>query len=58
MSTEKEFNYIVYYGNPSVGEGAYYHVLIGYTRSRVKKFARNLRLRYEIVHIAKIDYSL
>ena len=35
-----------------------YHLLIGYTRSQIKAYARNFRLRYEIVYIAKIDYSI
>ena len=57
MATKKQqktANYIVRYGNIRVDESMSYHLLIGYTRSH----ARNFRLRYEIVYIAKIDYSI
>lgn len=55
---QKTANYIVRYGTIRVDESMSYHLLIGYTRSQIKAYARNLRLRYEIVHIAKIDYSI
>jgi hypothetical protein len=56
MATKKQqktANYIVRYGNIRVDES-----IIGYTRSQIKAYARNFRLRYEIVYIAKIDYSI
>ena len=55
---QKTANYIVRYGNIRVDESMSYHLLIGYTRSQIKAYARNFRLRYEIVYIAKIDYSI
>ena len=61
MATKKQqktANYIVRYGNIRVDESMSYHLLIGYTRSQIKAYARNFRLRYEIVYIAKIDYSI
>ena len=60
MATKKQqktANYIVRYGNIRVDESMSYHLLIGYTRSQIKAY-RNFRLRYEIVYIAKIDYSI
>ena len=61
MATKKQqktANYIVRYGNIRVDESMSYHLLIGYTRSQIKAYARNFRLRYEIVYIAKIDYCI
>lgn len=57
-NNKKTANYIVRYGNIRVDESMSYHLLIGYTRSQIKAYARNFRLRYEIVYIAKIDYSI
>lgn len=55
---QKTANYIVRYGNIRVDETMNYHVVIHYTRSQIKAYARNLRLRYEIVNVAKFDDSI
>ena len=61
MSTkipQRTANYIVRYGN-SITDGVMnYHVVICYTRSQIKAYAKNLRLRYEIVNVAKCDFSI
>ena len=55
---QKTANYIVRYGNHISEITINYCVLIDYTRSQVKAYAKNLRLRYEVVNIGKIDYSI
>ena len=56
--SQKTANYIVRYGNIRVDETMNYHVVINYTRSQIKAYVRNLRLRYAIVNVAKFDCTI
>lgn len=55
---QKTANYIVRYGNIRVNETMNYHIVVGYSRSQIKAYAKNLRSRYEIVNVAKCDYTI
>lgn len=55
---QKTANYIVRYSGGIPGSTTNYHVVIGYTRSQIKAYAKNLRLRYAVVNVAKCDYSI
>lgn len=55
---QKTANYIVRYGNIRVNEVMNYHIVVGYSRSQIKAYAKNLRLRYDIVNVAKCDYTI
>jgi hypothetical protein len=55
---QKTANYIVRYSGGVPGSTVNYHIVIGYTRSQIKAYAKNLRLRYAVVHVAKCDYSI
>lgn len=58
MSVIKTFDYLVRCGNDSLDKCETCWLLIGYTRSRAKSYAKTLRLRYKTVCFAKIDYTL
>lgn len=45
---QKTANYIVRYSGGIPGSTVNYHIVIGYTRSQIKAYAKNLRLRYAV----------
>lgn len=55
---QKTANYIVRYGNIRVDEIMNYHIVVCYSRSQIKAYVKNLRSRYEIVNVAKCDYTI
>lgn len=53
----KTANYIVCYGNLDIGP-TNSQIRIDYTRSQIKAYVKRLRLYYNSVIVAKIDYTI